>query len=203
MANGSRYESVTLSTIFTSCTECSCAELENISNLTKPHFAYHDNTPESAIEALGALDRYLASERPFDGILAFSQGAGLALIYTRYFHHLYPDRPLPFGCLLLFSPLGLSDPVVWLQTGELRKLVGTDQPLSLSMAVIFGKHDLVQVIVETEDIHTMIQAEMGCWTYVHSGGHHIPNGNPKEDLKGTVRVLRRAIAMVEIRKNGT
>ncbi|KAF2441994.1 hypothetical protein P171DRAFT_433589 [Karstenula rhodostoma CBS 690.94] len=79
-------------------------ELEHISDATKPHFSYHNNTPESALEALGALDEYLASETPFDGILAFSQGAGLALIYARYFLHLHPERPLPFRCLLLFSP---------------------------------------------------------------------------------------------------
>jgi predicted esterase len=141
---------------------------------------------------------YLASGTLFDGILAFSQGAGLALIYTRYFLHLYPEKPLPFRCLLLFSPVGLSDPVIWLQTGELRKLAGASRPFNIPVAVVVGQHDLPRVKLETEDIQELVQAEKGCWKYVHTGGHDIPNGNAKEELRGTVRTLRRAIAQVQI-----
>ncbi|CAI6339909.1 unnamed protein product [Periconia digitata] len=181
--------------------ECTMApELEHISDVTKPHFAYHNNSPQSAIDALKDLDAYLTSESAFDGILAFSQGAGLALMYSRYFMNLRPGRPLPFRCLLLFSPVGLLDPVTWIETGKLRLLVDTASPLNIPIAVITGKHDLPQAISQTEDIHRMVQSDMGCWKYVHLGGHDIPNGKAKNDMRGTVRALRRAIAQADMMK---
>ena len=63
------------------------------SSPTDEFFCYLDpKSPASCQKALSDLDSYIASEGPFDGVMAFSQGAGLAASLMIYHQQQQQER---------------------------------------------------------------------------------------------------------------
>jgi hypothetical protein len=57
-------------------------EFANVASPNDEFFAYADfNDLASCLTALNQLDAYIAAEGPFDGLIAFSQGATIAATY--------------------------------------------------------------------------------------------------------------------------
>ncbi len=64
---------------------------------------------DSVAYALDAVDEAIDDHGPFDGVLAFSQGASLAACYIARRAAAEPAAPPPFGFAILFSCSGLPE----------------------------------------------------------------------------------------------
>ncbi|WPH02496.1 Hypothetical protein R9X50_00536100 [Acrodontium crateriforme] len=72
---------------------------------TGPYHAYHEGIEPTAVQtAHDLIDAVLDEEGPFDGVVAFSQGASLAISYILQHKRQHPREPSPFGFAVLFSP---------------------------------------------------------------------------------------------------
>ena len=171
------------------------SELQGISDGSQKCYAYYNNTPDSAIAALCSLDKYVTGTKgTFNGILAFSQGAGLAIMYLLYWRHLYPDQPFPVQFLVLFSPIGVYSPEAWLERRILEKVTRSPNPLPLPTAIFWGIEDYEEVKHDVENSKQIFVKEKGYWNYQHSGTHEVPTGTMGEDMPNIIRVSNRAIS---------
>ncbi|OAG02911.1 uncharacterized protein CC84DRAFT_1178478 [Paraphaeosphaeria sporulosa] len=112
--------------------------------LDAPHFQYFDPNAHSYLRALRCLETYIQMNGPFDRVLGFSQGAGLALTYLIRHKHLYPDVPLPFKLAVLFSRVGVYDLGQWIRNGTSVPLTSMPRNLNkidLSVAMVWGEND--------------------------------------------------------------
>ena len=157
------------------------------------YYQYYDmRSAESLVAALSQLERYIEEEGPFDGVLGFSQGAGLAATYLARLSRDQPSKPLPFKCAIFFCGPIPFDPQ-YLDDGEMRFMdpKATGPLLGLPTANIWGRNDKVwpgssEVLWELCDV-------MYKNTYVHDEGHSIPGPRAKEAVEGCVRAIRRVI----------
>lgn len=159
-------------------------------------FSYFDaSSVASCRKALDDLDAYIAAEGPFDGVMAFSQGAALAatLIVRKFRQDSEGQRTNPvFKCALFISGGLPCDPYALMQD-ELR-LLSHDvdrEPILVPTAHIWGAHDLS---------FPGSSAELSrlCWPqgrteFIHEGGHEVPGFGSKEAVIGSVHAIRRAI----------
>ncbi len=80
--------------------------------------AYYDGWKAEDVEA--AHEAHCSTledeEVPFDGVLAFSQGASLAISYVISQRILHPDEPPPFRFGVFFTPGFILSPRSKLQT---------------------------------------------------------------------------------------
>lgn len=174
-------------------------ELTALSNPSAQHYAYYDNksTP-SFITALDNLEAYVEAEGPFDGVLAYSQGAGLVAMLLVRRQYLHPDKVPLFRCAILFSPGHVFDPMMYLETGEVRVLEGVPEgksALSFPVVVIYGEEDELR--------HGCSQFAALCdpdllSVFVHEGGHEVPGLGAKSSLLGAVKMARRGIIQAEL-----
>ncbi|KAL7935482.1 DUF341 domain-containing protein [Trichoderma chlorosporum] len=116
-------------------------------------FGYYDlNQPTTITQAVDQLEEYVRSEGPFDGVIGFSQGAGLAAMLLMRAH----NRVTPiFSFAIFFCGAGLFNTEA-LRRGELREFIpGMEaQKITVPTAHIIGSRD--EVMLE------------------HGGGHEIP-----------------------------
>lgn len=131
-------------------------------------------------------------EGPYDGVVGFSMGAGLAATFLlqQAIHH--PEKPFPFKCAVFFSGAGPVDPLA-LERGEVRLLDLDDYnklpPLGLPTVHIWGRNDTLS---GGEKLYA------GCdpgerTLYLHEEGHAIPGARAKVALLESVRVIRRTV----------
>ncbi|KAF2804407.1 uncharacterized protein BDZ99DRAFT_398015 [Mytilinidion resinicola] len=171
-----------------------------VSNANVPHYAYYDYSVGAFIDALDALEKYIKVEGPFDGVLGFSQGAGLAVMYLVRHAHLYPTAPLPFKCAIVISSIGVYDPFIWFSTGhsvELDHMPPGVRKIGIPVALIWGEKDGAESKREGEAMRNLFEDE-GVWTFVHGGGHDVPGPNIKDSVKGSVRAIRRAVTQARL-----
>ena len=140
------------------------------------------------------LSAYVENEGPFDGVLAFSQGAGLAI---QYMAQRKVDSPLgrpPFKCAILFAPTAAGDVFEWRKTGEGRLLKQLPNRLAIDTptALIWGTNDPWRDMFERD---CNIWNENLLWRYTHDGGHEVPGPNVKGSMSGTIKLMRRAITL--------
>lgn len=155
------------------------------------YFGYYANTAESISRALSQLDRYIDEEGPFDGVIAFSQGAVLVSTYLIKLSQEKPGQPLPFRCAIFFSSARSFDPQL-LAKGQVALMEpGEKAPLlSLATTHIWGANDMYQ---DDAKVLASMCDESVRHIYVHEQGHEIPGPRAKEDVQGCVRAIRRAI----------
>ncbi|KAI9041925.1 uncharacterized protein KD926_006262 [Aspergillus affinis] len=133
-------------------------------------FAYFDpSRPESFATALHHLAEFIEHEGPFDGIMAFSQGAQMAAALLA---RLQAHRPTgyPVRCAIFLSaatPDGA--PILGPPTDEV------EVPLQLPTAHIWGETDYSAT---SRMLSTMSRPEW-CFPFVHSGGHEVPGGSSR------------------------
>lgn len=170
-----------------------CPELSAISSTDDAHYAYFD--PEHApsyLTAFGMLDAFLAAEGPFDGVFAFSQGAGLAIMYMANKKVKKADAEPPFRCAVLFSPTAVGDPFRWFETGEMRRLEELPRGtlIDTPTAMVWGsRDDYATQIPSLCDIFV----EKTFWQYIFDGGHELPSPSVEGSIVGTVKIARRAV----------
>jgi len=169
------------------------AELGSVSDFDEGYFAYFDpDLPSTAVAALRQLDAYINSNGPFEGVIAFSQGAHLAASHIAHKILENPTAKAPFKCAILFSPLAIYDPKVWHEQGEVRKIGNPvdGYAITIPSLVVWGQKD--QWKEDAEGVSYLCDPETS-YTYVHSGGHEIPGIGLKEALGPVAKLAKRCI----------
>ena len=162
-------------------------DLSGISTFASPSdefFAYFDpESAESYTLALSDLISYIASEGPFDGIAAFSQGAGLAA--SLMINYDQNKKPQPFRFAIFFSggvPTRLDrGKSCLLDKGNEGVLI------RLPTAHIWGKHD--REYPTFGPVLSKLCAPEVYKTVVWEGGHEIPGLKDKSALGQTVAAI--------------
>ncbi|KAG8531948.1 uncharacterized protein KY384_003584 [Bacidia gigantensis] len=157
------------------------------------YYAYFDSTSvPSYIRAVELLGQYVDAEGPFDGVLAFSQGAGLAAMYIVHKLLQDPNRAPPFKVAILISCLSVYDPVTWYERGEVRTMdpAKDGQVISIPTAHIWGQQDSRNP--ESKAIYQMADHDLRSIS-VHEGGHEVPSTGTQGAIGGAVKAIRRAV----------
>lgn len=160
------------------------------------YWAYFDSSSTSSyILALDQLDAYVAAEGPFDGVLAFSQGAGLAAMHIVRKAIQAPLQAPPFKCAILVSCNGVYDPVAWLVHGEVRALDPEvdGQLIKIPTVHIWGKQDRLRN--ESEAVSKLCDKSLAT-VFVHEGGHEVPRLSARNAIAGSAKAMRRGITQV-------
>ncbi|PLB51488.1 hypothetical protein P170DRAFT_422498 [Aspergillus steynii IBT 23096] len=137
--------------------------------------------------AVEGLDDYVANEGPFDGVIGFSAGASLAILWLLW-RQQQQDVPVKMG--VFFSNAIGPDQLKSLGLGETAELQLSAEDLKIPTAHIWGSCD---------DCEGRANAECGLGIcnpdrrsmYVHGKGHEIPTS--ADDTIGMVKAIDRAI----------
>lgn len=171
-------------------------EIESIFSPEEKFFAYYDPRDAASIQmALEDLGEYIASEGPFDAVLAFSMGAGLA---ASYISHQSKDPNAHFQSVFkcaVFISGGESYDYAAASRGEIRKLDASvdGEIIKIPTASIWGSND---TLWPNSGKHLVKMCERQTRTeYVHPGGHEVPGASrsTRETIPGTVQAIRAAI----------
>ncbi|KAL8958781.1 MAG: hypothetical protein Q9193_004226 [Seirophora villosa] len=173
--------------------------------------------PASCLRALKDLESYVDEEGPFDGVMAFSQGAGLAaslLIYRMQKKPRQARSSPPFRCAVFFSggvPEDPSDVEAAARAdaeqremtfGEEklvpRRLMSVEQDgeiIEIPTAHIWGRADDLYPTFGPvlSQMCKIGQREI----FVHDGGHEIVGAKDQIALQKAVRVINRTIARMD------
>ncbi|RYO85438.1 hypothetical protein DL764_009174 [Monosporascus ibericus] len=163
------------------------------------HYAYYDITsPTSFITALDNLEAYVETEGPFDGVIAYSQGAGLVAMLLVRRQYLQPQAERLFRCAILFSPVQVYDPVAYLERGEVRvldRLVPAMARFSIPVVIISGEADDRKA--ECQGLQAICDPALLNF-FVHEGGHEVPGIGVQNGIAGTIKAARRGITQAEL-----
>ncbi|KAI0190175.1 DUF341 domain protein [Xylaria flabelliformis] len=152
------------------------------------YFEYADfKDLDSCAKALDDLESYMRAEGPFDAVMAFSQGASLAVSYIA--QRMGQDLSLlnvpMFKSAVLFSPIAALHPSLTLDAAV------DGEVIDIPTALIWGRNDSV---ADTASISGLITPRLR-ETYVHNGGHEIPGPRMKDDVRNVVQLIRRVMSL--------
>ncbi|GAB1316524.1 Family of serine hydrolases 3 [Madurella fahalii] len=166
-------------------------EFAHVASPTDDFFAYADfDDLTSCVKALNQLENYIASEGPFDGLLAFSQGATISATYLA--HAQMRGVAVPFKCAIFFSAGGVFDADL-LAKGEVSMLTpeSVGEVIRIPTAHIWGLNDST---VNSAAVAAVCAGEKR-QVFTHDGAHEIPGVRSPADVKSSVRIMRRVISM--------
>ncbi|KAI1638277.1 DUF341 domain protein [Biscogniauxia mediterranea] len=175
-------------------------DLREVTSNMDEFFSYADiKDIGSCLKALDLLDAYVVAEGPFDGILAFSQGAIIGASYLVWKMQTAPEsKPptMPFKCAIFFSASAAFD-FRALENGEFRELTRDvdGELIQIPTAHIWGLNDTTIDAVTVSGLGTPDKTE----TYVHDGKHEVPGVRMKAAVKSSVQTIRRVIEMASVR----
>jgi pimeloyl-ACP methyl ester carboxylesterase len=179
--------------------------LTGISSFVSPHdefFSYLDPTSTSSCKtALDDLESYIATEGPFDGIMAFSQGAGLAAslmirhnLHRRQYQQNQPkeQQPPPFKIAIFFFGGVPGDPLA-IERGEICMCdyENNREIIDVPTAHIWGRND-GEYPTFGPVLSWLCKGEVRS-VFVHEGGHEIPGLRDREGVGSAVGVIRRTV----------
>lgn len=173
-------------------------ELREVTSSTDEFFSYADiEDVESCLKALELLDSYVIAEGPFDGVLAFSQGAIIAASYLarrRQLGQLSKKSDLPFKCAIFFS----APAVYRIENGQLRPMTrdADGEMINIPTAHIWGSNDTTINGQAISDLCASETREI----YVHEGGHEVPGARMNSAVKSSVQIIRRVISMTSYKQ---
>jgi len=140
------------------------------------------------------LRSYLSSHGPFDGILGFSQGAGLAAMHIVR-EGMSPVRQgdPPFKCAIFISSIAVPDPTAFDLRGEIRFLdPEVDKELiQIPTVHIWGAKDELN---QGSQVLKKLCVQSMASVFIHDGDHEIPGLGAKEAVVETVKAMRRGIS---------
>jgi hypothetical protein len=168
---------------------------ELVSN-TSGFFRYAaDNDLTTALELYTNIEEFISSEGPFDGLIGFSEGAGVGASLLQYQEKMAAaDIPTPFRfrCGIFFSAAPPVD-IEAMKQGELRRLSGEADGRCISMptAHVWDPNDAVhpgfgEVLRQLCQVNEKEE-------YEHGLGHVVPGTQSNEGVKESVKILRRTI----------
>ncbi|KAI0378119.1 serine hydrolase FSH [Hypomontagnella monticulosa] len=170
-------------------------ELRENFSMVDEFFAYADfEDPDSCAAALGQLDSYIAAEGPFDGVIAFSQGAALAVAYLaqKWMQNSSSERLSPtFKCAVLFSSRNAYEPTLQLLAATPSPVASPESDIiQIPTAHIWGRNDLE---TDMTDVMRLCTSD-GRETYVHDGGHEVPGARMTAAVRASVQMIRRVVS---------
>ncbi|CAG8957352.1 hypothetical protein HYFRA_00010778 [Hymenoscyphus fraxineus] len=167
-------------------------ELEGILSPDDDYFAYFDpENLETCRKALVDISTIVETDGPYDGVIAFSQGAALANTYI--VNRIWQDPsgqvmdPV-FKCAIYFSGGLPADPLA-MKDGLLRLLDFSidGQVIEIPTACIWGQNDL-----EYPPKLAALCYEGSREIFVHNGGHEVPASDDAA-VTTCVKLIRRTI----------
>ncbi|KAI9046006.1 uncharacterized protein KD926_005952 [Aspergillus affinis] len=145
-------------------------------------FSYVDPVDaESWIQAVEGLDQYVTNEGPFDGVIGFSAGASLAILWLLW-RQQKQDIPVKMG--VFFSNAHGPDHLKELGVSL------SSEDLNLPTAHIWGSCDDGQGQFTAKCGWGACKADRRS-VYIHGKGHEIPTA--PDDTIGMVKAIDRAI----------
>lgn len=156
-------------------------------------YAYPDDL-STWVAALNNLEAYLAAEGPFDGVLAFSQGASLAATYIvqKLRQNPVSEQLDPtFKCAIFFSAGPTYDPDL-LRKYNIRRLMPSvdGEIIRIPTAHIWGHGEQD----EAPGLAGICDAASK-QVYIHEGGHEIPGTRMDVAVKSVVQIIRRVVSV--------
>ncbi|KAI1355426.1 serine hydrolase-domain-containing protein [Xylaria sp. FL0043] len=163
-------------------------DYEGVEALSSPghdFYAFYDPADMATLQiAMDQLDRYIASEGPFDGVMGFSAGCVLAALYLLRKQQQQPPA-FPFKCAIFLSCAEIRQ--------ELR-YVGADavcNPIRVPTAHVWGSNDATAPS-GGQDLFEICDAETRL-VLIHDGGHEVSRGHYLTEACHVIRrVLQRA-----------
>ncbi|KAL4784901.1 serine hydrolase FSH [Aspergillus varians] len=167
-------------------------EVQHLGTNDAAAYSYFDVSPGAdSLKPVQDLEDFIATEGPYDGVIAFSQGIMVAS--TLVIHNIQKGKPVPFKCAVFFSPrMGPLDVGVTSRAGSAVEVNPSTLPgiIPFPSALIWGDQDPDQA--KAREIRELFVPEMLA-TYVHPGGHEIPGAGANDALIRCVNVIRRTI----------
>ncbi|KAI1205340.1 serine hydrolase FSH [Annulohypoxylon truncatum] len=174
-------------------------ELNGMAAPDDEFFSYIDlDDLNTCVSSLVNLDTYISEEGPFDGIMAFSQGAMIAATYIIWKMTqnavLQQDSPT-FKCAIFFSAWGAYDPELLWQS-QLRPMTPLldGEAIHIPTAHIWGQDDVSSAKAASLSGICSLRTRQ---IYVHPGGHEIPGARMNAAVKSSVRIIRRIISLAD------
>lgn len=154
-----------------------------------------DDDVDSAMQLYNDLSSFIESEGPFDGVMAFSEGAGVAASLLAYQERLMAAQkssPFRFKFGIFFCGAGAFD-AESLQQGILRELDPSvdGRVITMPTAHIWTRHD--QVHPGFGQKLRALCADGVAEEYLHDFGHSVPGAQGEEGVVEATRVIRRTI----------
>ncbi|KAF7879094.1 hypothetical protein EAF04_000294 [Stromatinia cepivora] len=165
---------------------------------TEDSFAYFNvKDIPTCSKALTDLETYIETEGPFDGAIAFSQGAALLATYIIHKFRTSPaeQHMAPVFKCAIFISAGLPvDAEALLRRGEMKSVryAEAGEVIPIPTAHIWGTGD-VDWKEQSEEVKMLCKKDMAV-QFVHGGGHEVPSGGALKDaVPGMVQAVRKAI----------
>jgi predicted esterase len=154
---------------------------------------------DSVIKLYDDLSAFIASEGPFDGIMGFSEGAGVAaslLAAQEKSRATQGESKFQFKCGIFFCGAEAFD-APSLQSGKLRKLESsTDgQIITLPTAHIWAKEDTLHPKFGQSLRKVCMDAVAE--EFLHDLGHAIPGAQSRSGVLEATRAIGRTIERAE------
>jgi pimeloyl-ACP methyl ester carboxylesterase len=149
--------------------------------------------------ALKNLDSYVTTEGPFDGVIGFSQGAGLAAMYLIRRLIEDPECESPFKCAILMSRIGVYDEKKWVESGKLSLLESLPphrKKIDIPTVAIWGQTD--EYSRKESELTESFFGPHRVWSYVHRGGHDVPGPHIPGSVSQTIKLINRAVTSVRL-----
>ncbi|KAL8626914.1 hypothetical protein Q9189_007395 [Teloschistes chrysophthalmus] len=180
--------------LFESQTEL--ASISKTDNAT--YYAYYVPAIRDTVrEALDDLDEYIAEEGPFDGVLAFSQGACLAVMHLVRQSVEHRSNTPSFRCAIFIACPNVYDLAAFVEHGEFRCLNPKDDghPIEIPTVHIWGEQDGLSE--QSRGVSELCKPSMAT-VFVHEGSHEVPKSSGKSTLAGSVKAMRRGITLAAL-----
>lgn len=139
------------------------------------------------MHAVQGLDEYVTNEGPFDGVIGFSAGASLAILWLLWRQQ---QQNVPVKCGIFFSNAHGPDQLKTLGLGDTSDFQLSAENLNLPTAHIWGSCDDGEGQANAECGWEICKPERRS-SYVHGKGHEIPTSS--DDTIGMVKAIDRAI----------
>lgn len=154
-----------------------------------------DNDLDEALKLYKSMELFVEMEGPFDGIIGFSEGAGVGASLLAHQERMELEElstPFAFKCGIFFSAAPPVD-VDAMQKGDLQQLSAVKDGCCIKTptAHIWDPNDSVHPGFGGA-LHT-ICLESNVEVYLHGLGHIVPGTKSEEGVKETVRAIRRTI----------
>ena len=180
-----------LSQLFAKVLRITHSEIRSFFPANDEYFAYFDSgLAESCRKAVDDLDKYITLEGPFDGILAFSQGASLAA--TLMIQRATQKQALvpPFNCAIFFSAAVPLDYAALLHS-QIKEVSSFGEVITTPTAHIWGQND-EKYCGMSDRLSKLCRQELKT-EFIHSGGHEVPSSGTKDAVISAVNAIRRTI----------
>ncbi|KAH7070079.1 serine hydrolase FSH [Paraphoma chrysanthemicola] len=170
--------------------------VQDLASNTTEFFRYAaDNDLRTAMEFYTNIEDFIFSEGPFDGLIGFSEGAGVGASLLAYQEKTAAEGNetlFSFRCGIFFSAAPPVD-IHAMHNGKLRRLSSEVDGVCIRVptAHIWDPRD--EVHPGFGEVLRGLCTQEGKEEFEHVSGHVVPGTQSDEEVKETVRAMRRTI----------